>query len=36
MLDIKKLREDFEGIRERVEYRGKGDFGINNIKKFDE
>lgn len=36
MLDIKKLREDFEGIRERVEYRGKGDFGIDDIKKFDE
>lgn len=36
MLDIKKIREDFEGIKERVEFRGKGDFGIDNIKKYDE
>lgn len=36
MLDIKRIREDFEGVKARVEFRGKGDFGIDNVKKFDE
>ena len=36
MLDIKRIREDFEGVKERVEFRGKGDFGIENVKKLDE
>lgn len=36
MLDIKKIREDFEGAKAGVERRGKGDFGIGNVKKFDE
>lgn len=36
MLDIKKIRENYQGIKERVEYRGKGDFGIADVKKFDE
>ena len=36
MLDIKRLREDFDGIKKKIEYRGKGDFGIENIRKFDE
>ncbi len=36
MLDIKKIREDFEHVKERVEYRGKGDFGLDNVKKLDE
>ncbi|MDD6042730.1 MAG: serine--tRNA ligase [Eubacteriaceae bacterium] len=36
MLDIKRIREDFEGVKARVEFRGKGDFGIENVKKFDE
>lgn len=36
MLDIKRIREDFEGVKERVEFRGKGDFGIDNVKKYDE
>lgn len=36
MLDIKRIREDFEGVKERVEYRGKGDFGIGDVKKYDE
>ena len=31
MLDIKKIRDDFEGIKKRVEYRGKGDFGIRRL-----
>lgn len=36
MLDIKKIREDFEGVKERVEFRGKGDFGLSEAKKLDE
>ena len=36
MLDIKKIRDDFEGIKKRVEYRGKGDFGIENVRSFDD
>ena len=36
MLDIKRIREDFEGVKSRVEFRGKGDFGIENVKKHDE
>ncbi|MCQ2551604.1 MAG: serine--tRNA ligase [Clostridia bacterium] len=36
MLDIKKIREDFEGAKAGVERRGKGDFGIENVKKYDE
>ena len=35
MLDIKRIREDFEGVKTRVEFRGKGDFGIENVKKYD-
>ena len=34
MLDIKRIREDFEGVKERVAFRGKGDFGIDNVKKY--
>ncbi|MDD6155095.1 MAG: serine--tRNA ligase [Eubacteriales bacterium] len=36
MLDIKKIREDYEGVKERVEFRGKGSFGIENVKEYDE
>ena len=36
MLDIKRIREDFEGVKERVAFRGKSDFGIDNVKKYDE
>lgn len=36
MLDIKKIREDYEGIKERVEFRGKGDFGIDKVRELDE
>lgn len=36
MLDIKRIREDFDGVKERVEFRGKGDFGIDSVKKYDE
>lgn len=36
MLDIKRLREDFDNVKAAVERRGKGDFGIDNIKVLDE
>lgn len=36
MLDIKRIREDFEGVKARVEFRGKGDFGIGKVKELDE
>ena len=36
MLDIKRIREDFEGVKARVEFRGKGDFGIGTVKELDE
>lgn len=36
MLDIKRIREDFEGVKERVEFRGKGDFGLDRVKELDE
>lgn len=35
MLDIKRIREDFEGVKANVERRGKGDFGIEEVKKLD-
>jgi len=36
MLDIKRIRDDFEGVKARVEFRGKGDFGIGRVKELDE
>ncbi len=36
MLDIKRIREDFEGVKARVEFRGKGDYGIGLVKELDE
>ena len=36
MLDIKRIREDFDGVKARVEFRGKGDFGIDNVRELDE
>ncbi len=36
MLDIKKIREDFEGIKQAVESRGNGDFGLSDIPALDE
>ncbi|MGI6178268.1 MAG: serine--tRNA ligase [Eubacterium sp.] len=36
MLDIKKIREDYEGVKERVEFRGKGDYGLPQVKELDE
>ncbi|MBQ9272779.1 MAG: serine--tRNA ligase, partial [Mogibacterium sp.] len=35
MLDIKKIREDFEGVKAGVERRGKGDFGLDSVKELD-
>lgn len=35
MLDIKRLREDFENVKKAVESRGKGDFGIDDVMKYD-
>ena len=35
MLDIKRIREDFEGVKKAVESRGKGDFGIDNVLAYD-
>lgn len=36
MLDIKKIREDYEGIKKSVESRGQGDYGISRIPLLDE
>ncbi len=35
MLDIKKIREDFDGIKKAVESRGKGDFGLDKVREYD-
>ena len=35
MLDIKKIREDYEGMKQGVERRTKGSFGIEEIPKLD-
>lgn len=35
MLDIKRIREDFEGVKKSVESRGKGDFGIDQVIDLD-
>ncbi|MDR0886539.1 MAG: serine--tRNA ligase [Clostridiales Family XIII bacterium] len=36
MLDIKKLREDYDGVLKAVESRGKGDFGLSEVMAIDE
>ena len=36
MLDIKRIREDYEGCKAGVERRTKGSFGIENIPSLDE
>ena len=33
MLDIKRIREDYEHVKERVEFRGKGSFGLEKAKE---
>lgn len=35
MLDIKRIREDFETVKKAVESRGQGDFGIDEILVYD-
>ena len=35
MLDIKKIREDFDNVKKRIELRGKGDFDIDSIINYD-
>ena len=35
MLDVKRVRENFDSVKSDVEKRGKGDFGIDNVLKFD-
>ena len=35
MLDIKRLREDFENVKKAVESRGQGDFGIDKVLEYD-
>ena len=35
MLDIKRIREDFDGVKKAVESRGKGDFGIEEVRTYD-
>lgn len=36
MLDIKRIREDFDQVKKAVESRGQGDFGIDNVLALDE
>lgn len=36
MLDIKKVREDFDGIKKAIESRGQGDYGIDDVLKYDQ
>ena len=35
MLDIKRVRDDYEGVKAAVERRGKGDFGIEEARDLD-
>lgn len=36
MLDTKRIRKNYEEVKERVEFRGKGDFGLSELKDIDE
>jgi len=36
MLDIKRIREDYEGVKKAVESRMQGDFGLERIPQLDE
>ncbi len=36
MLDIKRIRNDFEQVKALIEKRGKGDFGLSEVVKLDE
>ncbi len=35
MLDIKRIREDFDGVKAAVERRGNGDFGLTEVRDLD-
>ena len=35
MLDIKRIRENFDEVKAAVERRGQGDFGIDKIPELD-
>lgn len=35
MLDIKRIRENFEEVKAKVERRGKGDFGLDQVRELD-
>ena len=35
MLDIKRIRENFEDVKTKVERRGKGDFGLDRVRELD-
>jgi seryl-tRNA synthetase len=36
MLDIKKLRDDFEAVKQKIESRGQGDYGLDRVMDLDE
>lgn len=36
MLDIKRIRQDFNGVRQAVLSRGKGDFGLERVRELDQ
>ncbi len=36
MLDVKRIRKNYEEVMERVLFRGKGDFGLSELKELDE
>ncbi len=35
MLDVKKIRESFDAVKSQVEFRGKGDYGIGEVRDLD-
>ncbi len=35
MLDIKRIRDDFDNVKKAVESRGQGDFGIDKVLEYD-
>ncbi|MDR0425423.1 MAG: serine--tRNA ligase [Clostridiales Family XIII bacterium] len=36
MLDIKRIREDYANVRDSILKRGRGDYGLENVKRLDE
>ena len=35
MLDVKRIRQNFDEVKKDVERRGKGDFGLEDVRKYD-